>query len=612
MSKKETSDLLKSALQTAITPGVYLLKDKDGKILYVGKALNLQKRLSSYFRPTIKAPKTAILVDKVHSLETILTQTENEAFLLESTLIKKHRPTYNVIFKDDKRYLCLYIDMNVPFPTIRYARQFIHKTGVRCFGPFSSVFSVHETVKTLKKLFPLRQCRDQQMKSRSRPCLNYQIKACLGPCCNSVNPLKYQELIDAAILFLEGKTPELIREFRTQMHEAAKKEDFETAAYLRDKIFALEKILEKQIVISPDEKSRDIISLIRENNLVSGYVLKVRSGVLLSRYSKIFPDVSLLPDGEILEAFLQHIYEFESDIPNEIILPFSPNDRLILEAWLSEKRKAPVHFHIPTRGNKARWVEMASQNAKETLQAHLTAISNQRDLLYRLQKKLHLPRLPKRIECFDNASFQGANPVGAMVVFIDAKPYRQGYRRFKIRNMETPDDYKAMFQILSRRYKKVTKEDMPDLVMIDGGKGHLSVAVDVLKKLDLTDTISLISIAKKEEKLGETQDKIYLPVRSNSVVFGKDTDLLLFLENIRNETHRSAITFHRQRRRTTTIQSVLSTIEGVGPKRQKQLLSHFGSVAQIKLASIEEITSIKGFSKNLAEIIWTSLQDIGA
>ncbi len=592
--------------RVATDPGVYLMKDAGGRIIYVGKAKNLKKRLSSYFQRSDQHDlKTSVLVEKIADFETIITASEQEALILESTLIKRYKPRYNVILKDDKRYPFLRINIREPYPFISVVRKFAGD-GAQYFGPFTSGKAVHQTLKVIRKTFKLRKCKTKEFMKRSRPCLNYQIGACLGPCCNNVEKETYHEIVKEVGLFLKGRAPELLRKIKNDMVQAAEREDFETAAELRDKLFAIEKMTEKQVVVTTDQRDRDVLAIVRDKEHVLLTVLFIRGGYLTaSRHFSI--SETLADQTEMIEAFIRQYYEKTQFIPGEILVPAVIENVSLLEEWLKTLKGSHVRIYKPMRGEKRRLLEMALENAGKELQYRIESGRAANELLDRLQRRLHMNTRPIRIECFDNSHILGNHPVAGMVVFNEGKPDKASYRKFSIKTVQEPDDYAYMAEILSRRFgKDEDSRPFPDLLMVDGGKGQLNIARAVIQSLGLEGEFQLIGIAKKDENKGENADKIFLPDRSNPVIFGKDTDLLLFLQRIRDEAHRFAIRFHRQRRNQGTIQSALDAVPGVGKQRKKTLLDHFGGVQQIAEASLEDICVLPGMNRKVAQAVITT------
>ncbi|OQX27775.1 MAG: excinuclease ABC subunit C [Desulfobacteraceae bacterium IS3] len=624
------------------SPGVYLMKDAAGNVMYVGKARNLKKRLASYFKnPDLLDMKTSALVKKISSFETIVTGTEQDALILESNLIKRYRPRYNVILKDDKRYPSLRLDVQNPYPCLALVRK-PEKDGAMYFGPFSSSPAVGQTLKIINKTFKLRKCRNRIFQSRSRPCLNYQMGICLGPCCLPVEQAAYREIVNEVILFLKGRTPDLIQKIKQDMLTAADRQDFERAASLRDKMFALEKMLEKQVSVTTDFKDRDIIGIASSSELTLITLLFVRNGYLLGTRDFHFSE-TLSTDAETVAAFIRQYYEKESHfVPKEILSPLSVEDAPVMEDWLKSVKGEKVSILSPRRGEKARLIETAKQNAENRLKELISSNAARTDFLARLQAKLKMNRIPERIECFDNSNIMGTNPVAAMAVFIHGKAHKPAYRKYKIRTVAEQDDYAYMAEALKRRFGKsgnspapetpprppqgapaknrpadspfeggkgdVLKGSrehvLPDILMVDGGKGQLNIAVSVIRELNLEGKFEIIGIAKKDEKRGETEDKIFEYGRVNPIAFGKgEKDLLFFLQQIRDEAHKHAVSFHRDRRSETSLRSVLDDIPGIGKKRKQMLLKHFGSISNIRAASIEELSALPGMNRKAAEAV---------
>jgi len=599
---------LKEKLDTVATgPGVYLMKGRDGQIIYVGKAVNLKKRLASYFKPKRQMDmKTGVLVDKIDSFETIVTVSEQEALILEATLIKKHRPRYNVILKDDKRYPSLRLDLNHPYPNLTVVRK-PGKDGARYFGPFSSAYAVKQTLKFINKNFKLRKCKNSSFSRRTRPCLNYQMGICLAPCCLEVDKTTYRRIVDQVTLLLKGRTPQLINEIKKEMRAAADRQAFEKATVLRDRMFALEKLVEKQVVVTHDFQDRDILAVAGSETLSVVTQLTVRNGYLLgSRHFKV--EQTLADESEIIATFINRHYDDGSELPGEILVQHLPEDSVALEHRLGELRGGRTHILAPQRGEKVRLVRMAAENAADRLRDLQADQDQSRRLIERLQKRLRLENIPARIECFDNSNLLGKSPVAAMVVFQDGKPDKPAYRSYKIKTVKNPDDYKTMAEVLRRRYNPEKEAGpLPDLLMLDGGKGQLNIGRAILRELGLANSVELISIAKKDETRGETRDKIYKPGRVNAVNFGSHDDLLLFLQQVRDEAHRFAISFHRRRRGKKAVRSVLDGIRGIGEKRKKVLLKHFGGIAGIRKASVAEIGALPGIPLSLAQAIKKAL-----
>ena len=596
-------NLSEKVARSATEPGVYMMKDADGVIIYIGKAKNLKKRLASYFiRKNHLDVKTGVLVSKIADFDTLITKTEQEALILEANLIRRHKPRYNVILKDDKRYPLLKIHVHDPYPFIERVRK-MSDDGNRYFGPFAASSSLNYSLKLIHRTFKLRSCGNKTFRRRTRPCLNYQMGHCLGPCCLDVSQADYGEIVKEVILFLKGRMPELAVKIRKDMTDAAEKQNFEDAAAFRDKLFAIEKIMEKQMVVSTDMADRDIIALAQGQTLAVITVLSVRNGYWIGTRHFTLKDMIIDP-SDIVGAFINQYYTKVSFIPPEIIVDQSIDDRGALEEWLKGMKGKKVSILYPKRGEKVRLMDMALKNAEKELSDRLDAGEAARNLIDRLQRKLRMDTLPSRIECFDNSNLQGKNPVAGMVVFQDGEPMKSLYRKFKIRSVETQDDYAYMREVLSRRYGAKDKDMAePDLLMVDGGKGQLNIALSVLDALGLLGAFTVIGIAKKDEGKGETGDKIFLPNRSNPVIFGKDQDVLFFLQRIRDEAHRFAISFHRQIRSKSLVHSALDDIPGIGKKRKATLLKAFGGHAQLKTAALEEIAALPGLNMEMARRI---------
>ncbi|NVL90428.1 MAG: excinuclease ABC subunit UvrC [Desulfobacterales bacterium] len=590
------------------SPGVYLMKDAKGRILYVGKGRDLKKRVTSYFRKAgQKDLKTSLLIEKIASFDTIITNTEKEALILESNLIKQHRPRYNVILKDDKRYPCLRLDVKRPYPNLTVTRK-IEKDGALYFGPYPSANAVRETLKVIHGTFKIRKCKNRVLKQRERPCLNYEMGLCLGPCSRPIAPDDYAMVVEEVIMFLKARTPELIENVREQMKSAAAREDFEAAAVHRDRLFNLEKTLEKQVAATTDFKDRDVLGTARQGRAALMMIMFIRGGFLLGNRS-FYLSETVVSDAEMITSFMKQYYAEAPYVPKEVLLPALPEDLALLEEWLSELKGEKVRIIMPKRGEKARLVRMADQNAKKGLKERLDAAVAEQALLDRVQRRLALKQRPEHIECFDLSNIGGSEGVGGMVVFKKGRPARSAYRKYCIKSAPARDDYAMLNEVLTRRYKKAdAAQPLPDLLMVDGGKGQLNMAVAVLKALRLFGSFDLIAIAKKDPGRGETEDKIYKPGRKNPVNLKKDADVLLFLQRIRDEAHRSVITYHRKRRLMAGRRSVLQQIPGIGEKRRMLLLKHFGSLKRVKAASVEELAAVPGMTRQAAEAVFEALR----
>ncbi|MBW1813068.1 MAG: excinuclease ABC subunit UvrC [Deltaproteobacteria bacterium] len=606
------SEHLKNKLKNASSePGVYLFKDKQNNILYIGKARNLKKRLASYFKTSSlkgMGTKTGVLINKIAEFDTIITKTEKEALILESTLIKKHKPIYNIYLRDDKQYPSLKLDIQNIYPHLSVVRK-LKKDGAIYFGPYTSSNGVNQTLKIINKTFKLRKCKTKELKRRSRPCINFQIGVCLGPCCNAVDINAYNEIVAEVILFLKGRTPELIYSIKEHMYSASDRQEYELASVLRDKIIAIEKTLEKQIAVTSDLNDRDVIAIAQLSVLSVITLLVVRGGYLLgTRHFEFEQTISAKPD--LIREFLNQYYEKNTFIPKEILISMPIQDAGLIEEWILAKKDKKTKIIYPQRGEKAKLVLMAEANAENRLKEQLASEKNRVDILNRLQNKMNLKKLPVRIECFDNSNISSSDPVAGMVVFEKGKPLKKQYRKFTIKTVKYQDDYAYMEEVLKRRYvKEKVSEPYPDLLLIDGGKGQLNIGIKILKELKLYEKISIAGIAKKDDQKGEKEDKIFIPERLNPVNFGREGDLILFLQRIRNEAHRFALAYHRKKRSSTVLRSIFDSIPGIGEKRKKLLLKHFGSISTIRDASIDELSQLPGMNSNVAKVLKQRLID---
>jgi excinuclease ABC subunit C len=607
MNPETDIDIQQKLTRVSTEPGVYLMKDTAGAVIYVGKARNIKKRLASYFKNSGQLDiKVSILADKIKDFETVITRTEKEALILESNLIKRHKPRYNVVLKDDKRYPSLRIDLTEKYPNFSIVRK-IGQDDALYFGPFASAHAVRETLRIINKTFKLRKCKAKDFKTRTRPCLHCQMEGCLAPCCLDVDSVVYQEQVTEAIMFLRGRTPNLIRKVKKQMAACARAQEFERAARLRDKIYSLERTIEKQIAVTTDFKDRDVFALARETEHSVITVLSVRGGFLTGTRHYDFSEI-ISTGPEMVAAFVRQYYERHAFIPDELLVSTDLADADLTEEWLRSVKKKKVTILRPKRGEKVRLVNLAEYNAQNELKNLIASHSAEMDLLSRLQKKLKMSKLPERIECFDNSNISGTEPVAGMVVFENARAKKALYRKYRIRTVSQHDDYAYMKEVLERRFGKgEASKPYPDLLMVDGGKGQLNIALAVIKDLNLAGEFELIGIAKKDETKGETRDKIFKPARANPLGFGREGELLLFLQRIRDEAHRFAITYHRKRRKKRTLRSALDSIPGVGKKRKAILLQYFKSVKNIRAADLEQICALPGFNRKVAESVQKAL-----
>jgi len=584
-------------------PGVYVMKDVSGRVLYVGKARNLKKRLASYRKPEAALDiKTRVLMRKVADVETVVTRSEKEALILESNFIKRYRPRYNVNLKDDKRYPSLRLDTRQDYPKLTIVRK-IQRDGAMYFGPFASAHAVRETLRFIDKTFKLRKCKRSEFRTRTRPCLHCQMQRCLAPCCMDVHKGDYADIVREVILFLNGRTPELIEKVRRDMEAAVAAREYEQAAALRDKMFALQKTLENQIAVNTDFKDRDVFGLAREENLALITLLTVRGGFLMGTRHFEFPD-PMSTDGEVFSTFLRQYYEKAPDIPEEILLPMAMSDQALIVDWLIQLKGRRVRVLLPKRGEKAELLKMAVRNAAKAVTERSEALASELAVRDRLKQRLRLTRRPDRVECIDISNLQGSEPVASMVVFENGAPQKQSYRRYRVRTINGPDDYGAIAEILRRRFRQnASQRPYPDLLMIDGGKGQLNMALAVLEEFGLSKRLDVIGIAKPDAAKGESVDKIFTPGRADPVLLGGERNLLLFLQRIRDEAHRVAITYHRKRRGKRSMASVLDRIQGIGKKRKEALLAHFGSIKKIRAATLEDLRGVPGMNRSAAEAV---------
>lgn len=583
------------------SPGAYLFKDASGKILYVGKAKNLRKRVLSYFKREEDLPeKTRLMMRRAAALETILTDTENEAFILEDTLIKRHMPRYNVVLRDDKRYPCLRLDIRKPYPRLQIVRR-IKKDGAVYFGPFSSAGAVRKTVRLIETIFPLRKCRGGSPPKRSRPCLNYQLGRCLGPCTRNVPGEVYGELVEQVRLFLEGRNQELQDRLREDMKKAAESLEFEKAAKIRDRIQAIRRTIERQHVVTPTLDDRDVLAVASREGLFQVVNLHVRKGALAGSRGYLFREQeSTAP--EVLEAFIKQHYAEKTFIPKTILISHPVNELASIEGWISDLAGKKITIHRPLRGEKKQLLAMAMSNAENFLKAHSTTRRNPMELL---EMALRLGERPVTIECMDISNLHGSLAVGTVVRFKDGEPEKRGYRNFRIRDVEGIDDYSMMAETVARR---LSKGDLPDIFLVDGGRAHLGTVKRVLDAAVGGDSPIVLAIAKRDERAGEAADKIFVQNRKNPLSLGPDNPLLLFLMRVRDETHRRAITYHRKLRSRKMASSVLDRVPGIGPKKKKALLAHFGSVEAIKKVPLEELAGFPGIGQKIAKHVLDALK----
>ncbi|MCU7921836.1 MAG: excinuclease ABC subunit UvrC [Candidatus Thiodiazotropha sp. (ex Dulcina madagascariensis)] len=588
-------------------PGVYRMIDPDGMVLYVGKAKNLKKRVASYFTRSLNR-RIQLMVSQIVQIEIIVTHTEAEALILENHLIKSLKPKYNILLRDDKSYPYIHLSSDQPYPALSFRRGARSGKG-RFFGPYPSAGSTRETLQLLQKLFPVRQCEESFFRNRSRPCLQYQIKRCSGPCVGMVTPEEYAADVGHAVLFLEGKGRRVINDLVRRMEQASHSLAFEEAARYRDQIKHLRRIQERQYV-SGEGGNLDIVALAKQGGSACLQVFYIRSGRNLGNKS-FQPQVPQEASEEtVLAAFVSQYY-LDKSLPNEIILSRQPEGRALLEEVLSRQAKRRVRITSNVRGERARWLKMAQGNADLALQARLNARVEMEDRLLALQQALKLPAVPERMECFDISHTQGESTVASCVVFNGQGPLKSDYRRFNIEGITAGDDYAAMRQALERRYRRIRKGEvaLPDLLFIDGGKGQLNAVHECLQDLAISG-LTLVGVAKgADRKAG--MERLFLLGSNPPIILPADSPALHLVQQIRDEAHRFAITAHRQRRSRARNRSVLEEIPGIGPKRRQRLMRQFGGLQELSRAGIEDIASVEGISMALAEQIYRALHDKG-
>ncbi len=623
-------------------PGIYLMKDAQGTILYVGKAISLFNRVRSYFQESsVLSPKNRSMVAKVEDIEFLVVKNEVEALVLESNYIKQYRPKYNVLLRDDKSYPYIKVSLTEDFPRVYRVRSF-QRDGNRYFGPYTNSGAVDSTLDLLNKLFAFRTCRYDasawapprsgeppsgwKQKLLPRPCTQYYIHRCIAPCVAYATREEYDTVIQQVILFLEGKHDEVVKTLQEQMQTAAENLNFEEAARIRDRIKAVERILEKQRIIHTEgQDDQDVIALASSEDETSALVFFFRNGKLVGREFFILQGTRDSSSGEVMSSFIQQFYESSPHVPAEVIVEAEPDDKVVVQSWLKEKRGGAVSISVPKRGEKVRLIEMVKQNAQEVLEQQrikwLTDSQKTQLALEELQEALNLAAPPQRIECYDISNTQGTNSVGAMVVFEAGRPKSSEYRRFKIKTVEGPNDFASHQEMLRRRFRRQSSNNsesdgpleenegentlqmeqevplqhewaIPDLIIIDGGKGQLSAAMEVLQELHID--IPTVGLAKENEE-------IFIPGSPDPIILPRSSQGLYMVQRIRDEAHRFGITYHRKLRSDRTFKSVLDEIPGIGPKRKQALMKHYGSVRAISAASIDDLAALNGMTRDAAE-----------
>ena len=601
-------------------PGCYLMKDKLGEIIYIGKAINLRNRVRSYFHSSSdQTLKTKRLVNFIADIDWIIVGSELEALILEMNLIKKHRPKYNVRLKDDKRYPYIKVHWSDDFPKVTVTRQ-MQNDGSRYFGPYTSVWAVHQTLDVIRRIFPYLSCNREISGLDSRACLYYDIKLCSGPCIGAITKEQYRNVIDNLCSFLLGKTDTIKENLKSEMKIASDEMRYEQAAVIRDRINAIDKVVEKQKVLSTDQMDSDVIALARSNGEACVQIFFIRSGKLIGREYFILEGTEDENTEEIISQFIKQFYSQATNLPCQVLLPKEIEEAKIIKQWLNSHRNCEkIEIKVPRKGKKLDLVQMATENAIDTLNAlksqWVADKNKQSQSLAEIQTALKMPEAPKRIECYDISNTQGTAAVGSMVVFEQGVPNKKLYRRFNIKTVTGPDDFASMEEVLDRRFqrwqsiqenqqvgKKVDQSFaiLPDLLIVDGGKGQLSRAIKIIDKYELNKKVLIAGLAKQNEEL-------FLPHTTEPLILARGSQGLHLIQRIRDEAHRFAITSHRNRRTKQGLASRLDRIPGIGPALRKELLKKFGSIEKIKNASTDEIASIKGISERLANQIKNEL-----
>jgi excinuclease ABC subunit C len=617
------TDSLQETLDTMPTkPGVYLMKDATGAILYVGKAINLRARVRSYFHTSAdENPKVRQLVARIDTIDFIVTASELEALILESNLIKRHKPKYNVRLKDDKRYPYIKVTWQEDYPKVLIVRR-MEQDGARYFGPFTASWAVQQTLQTLRRVFPYLTCNRHITGQDERACLYYDIGLCIAPCIGASSREEYRAMIDGLCRFLEGKSDEIVTDLEGKMQAAADEWDFEQAAVYRDQLAAIQRVIERQKIVSPAMADQDVVAFARADGDACVQVFFIRHGRLIGREYFVLDGTADETDTEIVASFVKQFYDDAAYVPPEILLPHEIDEALVIQEWLRTRRGNKVVLEVPREGQKHDLVEMAAENAAETLNhlraQWLTDEAKQATALAELQEHLGLESPPNRIECYDISTTQGTATTGSMVVFVKGVPRKSDYRRFKIRTVQGTDDFASMKEMLRRRFRRAADTALkveaerapgskqsswdliPDLLVVDGGKGQLNVALEVLDEYGLRGQVPAVGLAKREEE-------IFAADRSEPVILSRTSEGLFLMQRIRDEAHRFAITYHRQLRGKQTVVSILDEVPGIGPKRRSALLKHFGSIEAIRAASVEELAAVPGMTRKAAEQLKGSL-----
>ena len=589
-------------------PGVYIMRDCDGGIIYVGKAVNLKNRVRSYFNNSQEQSfKITHMVPRINDIDYFITASEEEALILELNLIKRHKPYYNIRLKDDKTFPYLKISTNEEYPQVQITRR-LEDDGARYFGPFSSAYSVRQTLKIIKDIFPFRSCSKDLSKKITRPCLEYYIHKCPAPCIKAISKQEYNESIKKLILFLEGKQDKVVRQLENNMKEAVSKLEYEKAAVLRDRIKAIKEVINWQKLAVTVKGEQDVIAFAQEKDTAYAQIFFIRAGKIIGREGFTMQGAQSEEPMQVMTDFVKQFYSSATYIPSLIVLQYPILDKTVIESWLSKKKGNAVKIQSPSRGNKKQLVDTVSINARRGLEElKIKRISSQNNIdtaLNEIQQVLKLPVLLLRIECYDISNIQGKDAVGSMVVFEKGRPKTAHYRRFRIKTLQKPNDFAMMQEVIKRRFGRYNKNKqdtadtwkiMPDLMLIDGGKGQLSSVIEILKNTDV-ESLTVIGLAKENEE-------IFTPGISEPIVLPKSSPALQLLQRVRDEAHRFAVGYHHNLHKKQTFVSSLDGVPGIGPARKKALIKRFGSVAEIKSANIEELLSVKGINLPLAQKI---------
>ena len=589
------------------SPGCYLMHDEQGKVIYVGKAKNLRSRVRTYINDQDSRYSVKFLMKRVSAIDFFLTSNEKEAVLLENSLIKQFKPRYNVQLKDDKTYVSLRINTKTDFPRVEVTRK-VRKDGAEYFGPYASAGTVRETLRQVHRIFPLRTCTDHVLNNRTRPCIYYQMKQCGAPCVGLVSREEYHQIVDQVVLALSGRSGELETLLEQLIRSRAEELKFEEAAVLRDRLHGLQRMLERQRAVAvPGVEDRDVVGYYSQGRFTEIQLLFYRGGKMLGGRSFSFKQQEM-PVAEVLSSFLLQYYAEAPVIPSEVLIPEAIEEADVLSEILTEQRGSKAVVLCPQRGEKLALVELASKNAKNSFDEKRLAERAQTDLLDQVRIQLKLAKTPNRIECFDISTHQGDRTVASMVVFEGGEANKNRYRRFAIKTIEGQDDFAAMREVLMRRFTRAIAEgDLPDLVLIDGGKGQLGVAMTVLKDLAIED-LDAASIAKSRAiEGGHSPERFFRPGRANPIILPQNSAVVHLLARIRDEAHRFAITYHRERRQKATLRTSLTDIPGVGPVIARRLLNKFGSIARIRGLPVDELAQVPGVGERLAETIQQNL-----